>query len=162
MDSVTLRGVMDDDLPLFFEWNRDEDSVQMAAFTSADPSDRAVFDAHWARTRSDPRVVIATILLDGQPVGSVLTFPDFGSPEVSYWIDRAHWGKGIASRALALFLKQVDVRPMFGRAASDNVGSIRVLERNGFREIGRETNFADGRGAETEETIFVLDGHSTE
>lgn len=162
MDSLTLRDVTDDDLDLFFEWNRDPDAVRMAAFTSEDPSDRAVFDAHWVRVRSDPGITIATILLDGKPVGSVASFPDFGDPEVTYWIDRAQWGKGIATRGLALFLQQVDVRPLYGRAASDNAGSIRVLARNGFREIGRETNFAAGRGVETEETIFVLEGGTTE
>ena len=68
-----------------------------------------------------------------------------------------HGGRGIASQALALFLEVVRVRPLYARAASDNVGSPRVLEKTGFRIIGTEVSFAPARGAEIEETILQLD-----
>jgi RimJ/RimL family protein N-acetyltransferase len=44
--------------------------------------------------------------------------------EVTYWIDRACWGQGIATRALGLLLEEISVRPIRARAASDNVGSL--------------------------------------
>jgi RimJ/RimL family protein N-acetyltransferase len=80
-----------------------------------------------------------------------------GQAEVTYWVDRAAWGRGIASRALALLLEEVPTRPLRARAASDNAGSLRVLEKAGFRIIGTEVAFARARGAEIEETILRLD-----
>ncbi|GLW35668.1 GNAT family N-acetyltransferase [Actinoplanes regularis] len=65
---------------------------------------------------------------------------------------RSFWGQGVASRALALLLEAVRVRPLFARAASDNVRSLKVLQRAGFTITGTDTGFANGRNAEVEET----------
>jgi RimJ/RimL family protein N-acetyltransferase len=46
---------------------------------------------------------------------------------------------------------------VYARAASDNVGSLRVLEKAGFRPVGVDRGFAPGRGEEIEETILRLD-----
>ena len=66
-------------------------------------------------------------------------------------------GKGIASAALQILLAETAERPMYARAASDNVGSLRVLEKAGFRRVGVDRGFARGRGEEIEETILRLD-----
>jgi RimJ/RimL family protein N-acetyltransferase len=47
---------------------------------------------------------------------------------------------------------------LLDRAASDNVGSLRVPEKAGFRRIGVNRDDAHGRGEEIEETILRLDG----
>ena len=49
------------------------------------------------------------------------------------------------------------MRPVFARAASDNVGSLKVLQRAGFAIIGTATSFANARSKEIEETILRLD-----
>ncbi|MDH2445285.1 GNAT family N-acetyltransferase [Amnibacterium sp. CER49] len=72
------------------------------------------------------------------------------APEVTFWIDRGHWGRGIGSQALALLLAQVPERPLLAGTLVDNLGSLAVLRRNGFREIGRERILARGRGIEVE------------
>ncbi len=46
---------------------------------------------------------------------------------------------------------------MFARAAADNIGSIKVLEKSGFKIIGANKDFANGRGEDTEEYILRLD-----
>jgi RimJ/RimL family protein N-acetyltransferase len=51
----------------------------------------------------------------------------------------------------------VPTRPLHARAASDNVGSLKVLQRAGFTITGTEISYAAGRGAEIEETLLVLD-----
>ena len=38
---VQLRDVIDDDLPVFFEHQRDPETFHMAAFTANDPADHA-------------------------------------------------------------------------------------------------------------------------
>ena len=41
---------------------------------------------------------------------------------VGYWIGRRDWGRGIATRALALFLERVTTRPLYAFVAVNNVG----------------------------------------
>lgn len=129
----------------------------MAAFTAEDPTDRSAFDAHMAMVRSSLDIILRAVSCDGRLVGSIASFAVDGQTEVTHWIDRAFWGRGIATRALALLLDLVPVRPLHARAASDNSGSLRVLQKSGFKIIGTETSFAAGRNNEIEETILRLD-----
>ncbi|WP_434588417.1 GNAT family N-acetyltransferase [Streptomyces sp. A5-4] len=154
---VTLREVRPPDLPLFFEQTQDPKSVRMAAFTHEDPSDRAQFDAHWVRIL-DSDVVVRTILADGEVAGNAAVYGPLNEREVTYWIDRAFWGRGVATAALRALLTLVPERPLLGRAAADNTGSIRVMEKCGFTVVGRERTYANGRGAETEELVLSLSG----
>jgi RimJ/RimL family protein N-acetyltransferase len=48
-------------------------------------------------------------------------------------------------------------RPLYGRVADHNVASAKVLARAGFVEVGFETSFAPGVGAEVVERIYRLD-----
>jgi RimJ/RimL family protein N-acetyltransferase len=155
---VALRPVEDRDLDALFEQMRDPEAVQMAAFTAEDPSDRAAFDAHLARVRNSPDITHRAVTCDGQLVGSIASFTVEGQREITYWIDRAAWGRGIATRAVALLLGLVPDRPLYARAASDNTGSLRVLHKSGFIDIGTETSFANARNADIQETILRLDG----
>ena len=157
MFDVALRPIDDRDLDPLFDQMRDPAAVRMAAFTPSNPDDRAGFDAHMAKVRASPDVLLQAVTCDGYLVGSIATFVNEGDTEVTYWIDRATWGRGIASRALTLFLDVVRRRPLYARAASDNVASLRVLEKSGFRAIGTDVSFAPGRNDEIEETILRLD-----
>lgn len=145
------------DMELLFEMHRDPVANQMAAFTAEDPEDRAAFDAHWQRILNNDRVINRAILLDGELVGSIAKFEMFDQTNVAYGVRRALWGQGIASRALALFLSELDERPLYGRCAADNLGSIRVLEKCGFLEVDRKRGYAEARGQEIEEIVFRLD-----
>jgi RimJ/RimL family protein N-acetyltransferase len=88
---------------------------------------------------------------------AAFTAKDKGGLEVTYIVDRAVWGQGVAGRALALLLDEVPDRPLYARAASDNLGSLRVLAKAGFRAVGTERSFAQARQAEIEETVLRLD-----
>lgn len=157
MAEVALRPVEDADLDALFEQMRDPESVQMAAFTAKDPNDREAFDAHMAKIRASPDANQRAVTLDGRLVGSLGWFVIEGDTEITYWIDRSVWGQGIASQAVALLLDTVKVRPLHARAASDNIGSLRVLQKAGFTITGTEVAFATARNAEIEETILRLD-----
>jgi RimJ/RimL family protein N-acetyltransferase len=154
---VALRPVEDPDLDALFDQMRDPQSVWMAAFTADDPGDRTAFDARLARSRNSPGSTLRAVTCDGQLAGSVASFVLDGQTEVTYWIDRAVWGRGIATRALALLLELVPVRPLHARAASDNTGSLQVLQKSGFTIVGTEISFAPGRNRDIEETILRLD-----
>jgi RimJ/RimL family protein N-acetyltransferase len=155
--NVSLRPLADEDLATIFEQMMDPESVHMAAFTSADPTDRDAFLNHMARVRADPSTSNWVIEVDGAFAGTIASFRIDDELEVTYWVDRAQWGKGIASEALELLLANTDERPVFARAASDNAGSLRVLEKAGFRRTGVDRGFAAGRGEEIEETLLRLD-----
>jgi RimJ/RimL family protein N-acetyltransferase len=154
---IRLRAPIDSDIPIFFEHQREADAMRMAAFTSKDPNDRGAFDAHWKRVRGDD-VRIRTIEADGEVAGYVASFIRGDVREVSYWLGSAHWGRGIATSALAKFLGEEETRrPLVGRAASDNVASRRVLEKCGFVVDHHERAFANARGEEIEEVVMRLD-----
>ncbi|MGW4131199.1 GNAT family N-acetyltransferase [Amycolatopsis japonica] len=157
MVEVALRSVEEGDLDTLYELMRDPESVRMAAFVARDPDDREAFDRHMAKLRTSPDLIVRAVTGDGRFLGTIGRFFVEGDAEITYWIDRAVWGQGIASRALALFLEMVEVRPLYARAASDNLGSLRVLEKAGFSVVGTEVAYAAARGGEIEETVLRLD-----
>ncbi|MFK4689154.1 GNAT family N-acetyltransferase [Streptomyces pristinaespiralis] len=152
---VVLREVEDSDLPVFFRHMSDPESNRMAAFTSEDPTDRTAFDAHWSRIRASD-AVIRTVLADGEVVGHTAVYGPPEEREVTYVIDRAHWGRGIATLALRALLEAVPARPLHARAAADNAGSLRVLLKCGFAVTGHDRGFANARGEDTDEVVLTL------
>jgi len=154
---ILLRHVMDSDLPIFFEQQKDPDAIQMAAFTSRDPFDQQSFDTHWQKIIVDDSVIICTILFEEQVAGYILSYIDEGNPEVGYWIGKEFWRNGIATKALAEFLATVNkTRPIYARTAKDNQASKRVLEKCGFCVIKEMMGFANARGKEIEELLLIL------
>jgi RimJ/RimL family protein N-acetyltransferase len=153
---IQLRAVADTDLPVFFEQQLDPAAIHMAAFTHKDPADRAAFDAHWAKIRADPTTTQLTIIANGAVVGWVGSYGPPDEPEVTYWLGREYWGQGLATEALRAYLTIHTQRPVYGRAASDNHASLRVLEKCGFQRLGTERGFANARGTEIDEVRLVL------
>ena len=137
---MQLRDVEADDLPLFFEHQRDPIAVAMVAFHSRD---RAAFDQHWAKILADGSALNKTVIADGQVVGNIGSGLSEGKREIGYWIDRAFWGRGIATEALSAFLRLETTRPLHAGVAKHNAGSIRVLQKCGFTLLGPEGNEDD-------------------
>ena len=128
----------------------------MAAFTAEEPANREAFMAHWHKISAAATVIVKTILCQGQVVGHVLSYEEAGKPEVSYWIGKEFWGRGIATAALAQFLDVVQTRPLYARTAQDNIASLRVLQKCGFKISGEDRGFANARGEEVAEFILQL------
>lgn len=137
-NTITLRPVIESDLPIFFEQQNDPVANEMAAFAARD---REPFMAHWEKILVNPSNIIRTILQNGEVAGNISSFDMDGKREVGYWLGRDFWGKGIASQALAQFLKLEPTRPLYGYAAKHNIGSQRVLEKCGFEPAGEEDLF---------------------
>jgi len=153
---VTLRDVHPDDLDHFFELLQDIEAIAMAAFTPADPADRGAFDDHWRRILSNDSVTMLTILWRGAVAGNVGSFTLGDDRDVAYWIDRDYWGTGIATEALRQFLRIDTTRPIHATAVKDNLGSIRVLAKNGFEMVGSDEGYAHGRGEVVKEVVMHL------
>ncbi|PKM69770.1 MAG: GNAT family N-acetyltransferase [Firmicutes bacterium HGW-Firmicutes-19] len=159
-DALILREVLNSDVLIFYNQQLDHEANYMAAFTAKDPTNRESFLAHWKRILADSSVMIKTILVDEQIAGSVLSYEDDGKPEVSYWLGKEYWGKGIGTAALGLFLKVYQLkRPIYARVAKDNLRSRRVLEKCGFEIMSETKGFANARGQEIEEVLLELSGN---
>ena len=156
-NELHLRDVVNDDLPIFFEQQLNKEANYMAAFTAKDPTNPEAFTAHWHRILANETVIIKTIIFDGQVAGSVSSYEEEGKPEVTYWLGKEYWGKGIATWALKEFLAHNNkTRPIYARVAKDNLGSRRVLEKCGFTVISESKGFANARGQEIEELLLEL------
>lgn len=129
---MRLRPVEDGDLDAHFEQQADPEAYELADVPTRD---RLAFDAHWARLRSDPEIVLRTIEVDGAVAGHVLSFTRDGERKTGYWLAREFWGRGIASDALREFLAIETRRPLHANVAHGNPASRRVLEKNGFRQV---------------------------
>jgi hypothetical protein len=125
------------DVRLLHEFELDEASNALAG---TKPRDWPTFRARWeeiladvegTRTGVTPRVILA----DDVVVGAVNISPHDGRDSIGYWIAREHWGRGIASRAVALMLGEFARRPLSchgGRAqpaVDPRAGKERVQDR---------------------------------
>lgn len=132
--AITLRGVLESDLPVFFEHQSDPIAARMADFPSREPDD---FYAHWRKIMADESNILRTILHNGQVAGNVVSFIINGEREVGYWLGREYWGKGIITRALQLFLPIIPDRPLYGFTTEGNIASQKVLTHCGFKLLGK-------------------------
>jgi RimJ/RimL family protein N-acetyltransferase len=152
-----LRELQGEDLVVLFELWADPVAAHMAAFTAPDHMDRQAFERRWARLRADETIVNRVIVVDGEVAGSIGSWGDPGDREVTYWIGRSFWGKGVATAALSAFLSVDPTRPLRGHVAADNVASRRVLEKCGFRVVAQERGYAEARSGEIDELVLRLD-----
>lgn len=148
---ITLRGVEPGDLPLFFAHQRDPEAVAMVAFHSRD---RAAFDQHWEKILADEANLNRTVLLEGDVAGNISSFMRGGQREVGYWIDRAYWGRGVATGALSAFLRLEQTRPLYAGVAKHNAASLRVLQKCGFTLLPSADENSDG--ADDSHVLLVL------
>ena len=153
---IELRDLDDDDLDAIFEMMRDPAAVEMAAFTAADPDDRDAFDAWMARERTAAEVATYVVTENGGFAGTAALFSVDGDREVTYWIARHAWGRGVATEALRILVSREAERPLFARVAAHNAASLAVLTKVGFTELSRDIDFAPGVGREVEEIVLVL------
>jgi RimJ/RimL family protein N-acetyltransferase len=132
---IYIRPTSASDIEIFYTHQLDPVSTDLAKVHARS---RESFDTHWDAILNDPNTIARTILFDDQVVGLINTFPVKNERHIGYWIDRAHWGKGIASGAIARMVGVDPSRPLHAIVAIDNIGSMKALERSGFVRIGEE------------------------
>jgi RimJ/RimL family protein N-acetyltransferase len=100
---------------------------------------------------------------DGEAVGyAELTdyFAQWGVAEVRGYLTPDHWGRGYATETLGLLcayaFDTLDIHRLHGTALATNVGSRRVLERNGFTEEGVDREHALYRGERVDVVRYGL------
>jgi len=153
-DRIVLRPVIEADLPVFYEHQRDAVSVAMAAFPTRERNEHML---HWRKILANPANTLRTVLFNDEVAGNMVSWDASDGREVGYWMDRAYWGRGIATRALELFLKEVLVRPLFAHVARHNVASRRVLEKCGFALVGAAGVLQEPGGEPVAEFVLRLE-----
>lgn len=156
-DVIVLRRILASDLPQMYEMQLDEESNRIAGTI---PRTADVFESHWINALSDPSVTARAILLGDEFAGVISCFWLDGEANIGYWIGRDHWGKGVATRALKLFLVEVKIRPLYATAATDNTASLKVLRKCGFVIRRTQHSPRSERFLEREVAILMLAKHS--
>jgi RimJ/RimL family protein N-acetyltransferase len=151
--SVTLRDVLEADLPVLYEHQAEPEAVRVAVYPSRELD---AFMTHWkTKVLGDASVRKKAVLLDAEVAGYVTGFTRDGERCLGYWFGRDFWGKGIATAAVTEFVRDHETtRPLFAHTAVSNVGSIRVLEKVGFVRVGGTRIGKDG----VEEVLMGLTG----
>ncbi len=155
---IRLRRTTAADVRMLHAFELDGPSNELAG---TKPRDWSTFHARWTEILADldgtatgvtPRVILA----DGVVVGAVNIAPHDGSDSIGYWIAREHWGRGIATRAVALMLTEFTSRPLYATAAGHNHPSIRVLQKSGFEVVSRSMTPETPRTVQRETVLLVL------
>ena len=110
--NVSLRPLDDRDLDAIYQQVTDAESIRITAFTPDHQTDRRAFFRRMSRLLADTSVLHRVIDVDGAIAGKIASFRIDNQPEVTYWVDRAHWGKGIATTALQILLAETAERPV--------------------------------------------------
>lgn len=153
MTNVQLRAVTEGDLPILFEYQQDPEASQMAAFPAREHD---AFMAHWRKILADKSVVAMSVIVDGRVAGNIGSWPQDGERKVGYWLGREHWGKGVATQMLSMFLEVVTERPLHAHVVKHNRASIRVLEKCGFKLNASATAALEPMEDGIKELIFEL------
>ncbi len=155
---VALRRTEAGDVPALHAFEMDPVANEMAG---TKPRDWETFRRRWEVILGDadgsitgvtPRVVVA----DGVLVGSVNVAPAEGVQAIGYRLAREHWGRRIATKAVALMLIECGRRPMYATTDARNAASMRVLGKNGFAVMSREWTPETARGVARETVTLVL------
>ncbi len=145
---VRLRAVVEADLELFLDHEHDPEAVRRSRFT---PRPRDAFLAHWRqRVLGDPDCLVRTVTVDGEVAGSFVSWTQDDRRFLGYWLGRPYWGRGVGTRALALFLREEPARPLYADPFAGNAASVRLLQRHGFERAGTV------RHGENEHLLLVL------
>ena len=141
MEEVSLRALTKDDLPTIFAFNSDPVAVAMVGMP---PRDEETFYAHRARNEANPSNVSRAIIVGGELVGDIISWVDDGGQRrLGYWLGQEFWGRGIATAALTAFLGVLTDRPLYADVLRTNAGSLRVLQKCGFRLLNEDERGPD-------------------
>lgn len=150
LDRLQLQTPTSADLPALLAFELDNRTYFESWVTARAPSyytaegiATAIEQAQREREKDTAHQYLAT--LDGQIIGRVnltaVTRPYFNKAALGYRIGERFGGRGYATRVVALLLQEafgaLDLWRLEATARPQNLGSIAVMQRNGFHQYGR-------------------------
>ena len=163
---VSLRPAAPRDADLLRQW-RAEPSVRRfqplnelpTAQLRADVASQRIADLYRGRGEKFQWIV----QVDGQPAGwvtLVVSNWEHGLAEVGYALSTPFQSRGVMTDALAILLEDLFQNTLLerveARCAVENVGSQRVLERNGFQREGHLKGYFKLRGRRVDNYLYGL------
>jgi RimJ/RimL family protein N-acetyltransferase len=157
-EEIALRPTRASDLSIFYDQELDAEARRRVAFVDPATLDRTTFDEQWQRRLTNPATIARTILSGGSVAGHIVRFAFRDQPTIGYWLGREYWGRGVATRALRLYLREDVTRPLYARVAVGNTPSVRVLEKCGFLRIDQVRSYFEPLDREIDEFVLELRG----
>jgi RimJ/RimL family protein N-acetyltransferase len=136
MSELLLRDLVEADLEVLYEQQREEKAVRRAQFPARD---REPFMTHWrTKVLADPANHVQIVVAGGEVAGSFMAWWRDDRRFIGYWLGQRFWGRGIGTAALRQFLQREQIRPLYADPFIGNTASVRLLERCGFRRVGTD------------------------
>ena len=162
---LLLRPGWAQDAPALFRAIADEGIVRNLASAPWPyrPEDAEAFLAAERKPHEPSMLIFRRTAADPELIGSIgFGRGTDGEREFGYWIARAHWGRGYATEAgravIDIARKGLRLPNLSAGHFTDNPASGRVLEKLGFRPIGRiAARYSAGRGAAAPCKLFEFD-----
>ncbi len=144
-EGFVLRRWCADDLAALLRHADDPEVPRGLSDRFPHPYTQADGEAFLAGCVVDLAMPVLAVEVDGQACGSIGLRIGQGErrhgAELGYWLGRAHWGRGLMSAVVGLYapwaMQALDLYRLQATVLAFNLGSARVLEKNGFAEEGR-------------------------
>ncbi len=112
--------------------------TELALQTATMPIPFTIEDARAFLSTADPERIF--VIVAGDEVVGTMGAAGAEQPfEIGYCVGRAHWGRGYATAALGLLIREAQrkgITQFFADVFPGNPASMRVLEKNGFTRMG--------------------------
>lgn len=103
--------------------------------------------------------VYPVLLKDGTNIGYVQLVPIDEGWEIGYHIAKAYTGHGYAAEAVAAFMPVIaaekNVSEIYGICLAENIASVKVMEKCGFKNIFRGTRNYQGTDRECVKNVWT-------
>ncbi|CAL1411309.1 unnamed protein product [Linum trigynum] len=163
-ETVTLRRLEVSDVDDFMVWAGDERVAKFCTWEPCTNKDQAL---DFIKSRVITHPWLRAICLEGRPIGTILMTRDSGGgdacrAEIGYHVAWQHWGKGIATAAVKMAVKEVfaewgpQLERVEGLVDAENVGSQRVLEKAGFCREGLLRKYFVLKGRTCDMVMFSI------
>jgi len=143
-EGFLLRRWRTDDLEALLRHADDEQVAARVSDRFPSPYTRADAERFFSGRVVDLTHPVLAIEVNGQACGSIAARPGSGervhSAELGYWLGRAHWGRGLMTRVVALYVPwaigALRLYRLSAQVLDTNPVSATVLLKNGFVEEG--------------------------
>ena len=158
-EQVDLHPVDEEDLPFLQRIINDPEVwLTLARATPATMLDEDAFYEETVQSTNNEHLIIA---VEGEPVG-IIGLNDinstWGTGELGYFLATSYHGKGYGTEAVELITEwafdHLRLEKLIASVLSENEASAAVLEKNGFQEEGRLTEYAFVDGERLDLLLF--------
>jgi RimJ/RimL family protein N-acetyltransferase len=161
MEVTTIEELQPKDFGLVATWLSKN---EINRWLSAEWRDRVVSTTLLAIALRNPKNRFFLIRCNGQPCGlAALADMDLADATAMVWYilgDSAFSERGIASEAVTQLVRksfrELKLQSLYAWVMEDNVASTRLLQRVGFREVGRIRRAASSNGCQVDRIYFDL------